>query len=214
MIEETVATLVDAGARPAEPGEFTLRALRNGKVDLTQAEAIADLVGAESVAQARIASRQLRGEVSRELLPLAERVADLLADVEAGLDFAEEEQDLARAADSIAAECRTIVDAIERLAAASRAAHRVREGARVVLSGPVNAGKSSVFNMLMRSSRAIVTSEPGTTRDLIEETIVLQGLPVALCDAAGLREADSAAEREGVRRARAAATAAAPRSPP
>ncbi len=204
VVRELVATLVAAGARRAYPGEFTLRAVRHGKLDLTRAEAIRDLVDAATVEQAHVAARQLRGEVAQEIGGLAARLLDLLADVEAGLDFSEDE-DLGPSGIEIASRCREIVAEIGQILEASELGRRIREGARVVLTGPPNAGKSALFNRLVGSDRVIVTPEPGTTRDTIEETVVLEGLPVVLVDGAGVREAENAAERAGVERARAAA---------
>lgn len=200
VVRELVAACVQAGARVADPGEFTLRAMRSGKLDLTQAEAVRDLVDAATVEQARIATRQLQGEVSDTFAPLAEKVLHVLADLEASLDFADEE-DLALAPQHFADRCRGLADEIQALLHDSETAKRVREGARVVFLGPPNAGKSSLFNALVGESRAIVTSEPGTTRDLVEETIVLDGLPLVLIDAAGIGEAGGEAERQGMQRA-------------
>jgi tRNA modification GTPase len=204
VVQALVAACTAAGARTARPGEFTLRALRNGKLDLVRAEAIGDLVAAETLEQARIATRQLRGEVGAAVVPLAQEVLDLAADVEAGLDFAEEE-DLALGAEEIADRAVGLARSIDQLLGASEPARRVREGARVVLLGPPNAGKSSLFNRLCGEERAIVTAEAGTTRDLVEEQMVIEGLPVVLVDAAGVRLARGAAEAEGVRRALGAA---------
>lgn len=198
-----------AGARPAEPGEFTLRALRAGKLDLAQAEAVADLIDATTAEQARIAARQLRGEVGRAITPLAEAVFDLLADVEASLDFADGEADLGLAGADAAQPIDAIVSQLQRVLGDSDSARRVREGARVVLLGPPNAGKSSLFNALVGRDRVIVSPEPGTTRDVVEETIVIGGLPIVLLDAAGVGAAPAgAADAEGMRRAREAAAGA------
>lgn len=207
VISAVVAACQAAGARVAAPGEFTQRALEAGKIDLTQAEAIADLVSAATVEQARIAVRQLSGEVSGAITPLADQVFDLLADVEAGLEFSDDE-DLGLSWVEISCRARRLAQEITRLLGASEAARVVREGARVVLLGPPNSGKSSVFNNLAEHDRVIVTAEPGTTRDLVEELIVLEGLPVVLIDSAGIRESVSKAEQEGVRRALAAAETA------
>lgn len=197
-----------AGARHAEPGEFTKRALENGKLDLTQAEAVSDLIDAATVEQARIASRQLVGEVSAALEPIGEALADLLADVEADLDFADEE-DLAAPGSRTAGRCRELAARLERLIRDSGDAARIKDGARVVLAGPPNSGKSSLFNNLAHMDRVIVSPEPGTTRDLIEEVLDLEGLPVVLVDGAGVGDPAGLAEAEAMRRARGAASTAA-----
>jgi tRNA modification GTPase len=198
-----------AGARPAEPGEFTLRAFRAGKLDLAQAEAVADLIDATTAEQARVAARQLRGEVGNAIAPLAEAAFDLLADVEASLDFADGEADLGLAGADAAQRIDVIVSQLQRVLGASDSARRVREGARVVLLGPPNAGKSSLFNALLGRDRAIVSTEPGTTRDLVEEIMVIDGLPIVLVDAAGVDDVPTgAADAEGMRRARDAAAGA------
>lgn len=208
VIAELLEACRRAGARPAEPGEFTLRALRNGKLDLAQAEAVADLVAAETIEQARVAVRQIGGEVGDTFTPMAEEVVDLLADLEAGLDFAEEESALAVPEEALAVRCEELAARLDALLLSSEAARRVREGARVALSGPPNAGKSSVFNSLIGFSRVIVTDEPGTTRDIVEETVSIEGLPIVLVDGAGLGEARGRAEEEGMERARKAAAGA------
>lgn len=209
VIRAVVASCIAAGARPAEPGEFTMRALRAGKLDLSQAEAVADLVDAESAEQARVANRQLRGEVGEALTPLAEQLVDLLAEVEASLDFADGEADLGLAASDAASRIETLISSVRALLQASGPARRVREGARVVLLGPPNAGKSSLFNALLGHDRTIVSSEPGTTRDLIEELVVIDGLPLVLIDAAGVASQPAGtADAEGMRRARHAAARA------
>ncbi len=208
VVDELVAACVEAGARPAEPGEFTLRALRAGKLDLSQAEAVRDLVDASTIEQARVAARQLSGEVRDAFVPLANEVVDLLADLEGGLEFSDDESALALPGATLAARARAIEARIDELVRTSESARRVREGARVVLHGPPNAGKSSLFNALLGEQRAIVTGEPGTTRDLVEETTVIEGLPVVLVDAAGVGEARGEAEAEGMRRARVAASGA------
>ena len=208
IVRETLAACVSAGARPAAPGEFTLRALRNGKVDLAQAEAVRDLVEAMSIEQVRIAARQLGGEVSAAIAPLADAIFELLADVEAGLDFTDGEEALAPAGAEVAERAERLAARIVGLAEASERARRVREGARVVLLGPTNSGKSSLFNSLLGFDRVIVTPEPGTTRDLIEEQVVIAGLPTVLIDAAGVGDPGGDAEAEGMRRALAAAETA------
>ncbi len=208
VVEELVRGLVAQGARPAEAGEFTRRAIAAGKRDLVQAEAIQDLVDAATAEQAHVAARQLTGEVAQALAPLAERALELRAELEASLDFADEEDLLGDFANRHADGAEGLAVEIARLLEASGDAARVREGVRVVLTGPPNAGKSSLFNALLGRERAIVTDEPGTTRDTVEETLVLEGLPLRLTDAAGLGEAAGKAEAEGMRRAREAVATA------
>ncbi len=199
-VEELFAS---AGARPAEPGEFTRRAVANGKLDLVQAEAIRDLIDADTVWQARMARRQLDGELSRRFDGLRTRLVDLQAELEAGLDFAGHgiEVDV-REMESRRTEA---LAAIDHLLATARMGERVRHGARVAIIGPPNAGKSTLFNALVGRERAIVAPTPGTTRDVLEAELDLGGVPVVVVDTAGLREGGDAVEAEGRRRAQAEA---------
>jgi tRNA modification GTPase len=199
--------LLRRGARAAGPGEFTQRAFLNGKMDLSQAEAVAALIGARSAAQGRLALNHLRGGLAAETRPWREKLVALLAALEANLDFAEEEvPDLPREAlrDSI----RAVRNALSTFLAEAGDARAWREGWRVALAGRPNVGKSSLFNALLKTDRAIVTPVPGTTRDTLEETVVWDGLPVVLTDTAGLRRADDPVERAGLERARRAADSA------
>ncbi len=190
------------GARPARAGEFSERAFLNGKLDLVQAEAVADLIAAQSQVQARAALRSLEGEFSRRVEGLAEALVRLRVEVEAAIDFAEDASEgasrplLARLFDEAAAR----FDAL--LAAATRGV-RLTDGLTVVLVGAPNVGKSSLLNALAGRDRAIVTDIPGTTRDVLREAVNLDGVEVSLADTAGLREATDAIEGEGIRRARA-----------
>jgi tRNA modification GTPase len=195
-----LAALLAAGARPARPGEFTERAFLNGRMDLAQAEAVADVIHAETDLAHRLAARQIEGGLSRGLAAVAESLRDALAEVEARVDFAEDVDGVAvppAVADALAA----AEAALERLLAGADLGRRAREGARVVLAGRPNAGKSSLFNALLGEDRALVTAEPGTTRDALAERLDLEGMPVRLLDTAGLREA-FAVEALGVERAR------------
>ncbi|GJD73560.1 tRNA uridine-5-carboxymethylaminomethyl(34) synthesis GTPase MnmE [Methylobacterium goesingense] len=189
---------------PAEPGAFTRRAFLNGRLDLTEAEGIADLIDAETEAQRRQALRQLDGVLGRIVADWRHRLIDLLASVEAALDFSDEgDVDDAALDAALADKARAIRDEVAAVLADARRGERLREGFTVVLAGPPNAGKSTLLNALSRREAAIVSSTPGTTRDVIEIRCDLGGLPVILVDTAGLREAGDAIEAEGIRRTRA-----------
>lgn len=205
IIAELLASCRAAGCRIAEPGEFTRRAFANGKVDLAQAEAVRDLVEADTLEQGMIATRQLAGEVSEALLPLADGILGLLADVEAGLDFAEEEADLGVQHAEIEARARQLSREISDALARGKSAQRVRDGARVIVLGPPNSGKSSLFNAMIGREKAIVCDEPGTTRDLVEYPLVIEGLPVLLIDSAGLGRPQGKADAAGMKRTKDAA---------
>ncbi len=190
-----------AGARQARPGEFTLRAYLNGKLDLAQAEAVADVIGAGTQAAARAALERLAGGLSQKIKAVRSGLLDVLAQLEAAVDFPED--DLPQ---PVVAEMKRTVDAARRhvgkLLEGSRTASILRDGARVVIAGRPNTGKSSLFNLLLREERAIVTELPGTTRDVLEGWIDVRGIPVRLFDTAGLRETTDRIESEGVGRAR------------
>ncbi len=207
-----VAALVEAlarlpGLRLAEPGEFTRRAFENGNLDLTAAEGVADLVAAETSAQRRQALRQLAGELGRLYEGWRERLLRALAHVEAEIDFPEEGLPSEIWA-SVRAEAQALRRDIAAHLADDRRGERLREGVSVAIIGPPNAGKSSLMNALARRDVAITAATAGTTRDVIEVALDLEGYPVVLADTAGLREAVDAIEEEGVRRARARAAAA------
>lgn len=200
VVEAVVGAYLEQGARYAEGGEFTRRAVANGKMDLVQAEAVADMIEAETAWQARVAREQLYGALSAEVETLKEGMTALLAHTEGQLDF--EENGAAVDAAVLGALHQRCLDQIGRLLDSARAGVRVREGARVVIVGKPNSGKSTLFNTLLAQERAIVTALPGTTRDTLEAEVEIEGLPVVLVDTAGLREAGDPAEEEGVRRAR------------
>ena len=189
-----------AGARLAEPGEFTKRAFLNGRLDLTQAEAVMALIHAESETAHRLALRQLRGDVAGSIRAIREALIELLAQCEAGLDFVEQ----GVGEPSIDHLCRQL-DGIQRqIAELLESAHvgeLLREGLHTVIAGRPNVGKSSLFNRLLRKERAIVTPFPGTTRDLLEEMLVVNGFPLRLIDTAGIRTSPDPIEREGMQRA-------------
>jgi tRNA modification GTPase len=196
-----VARLIELGARHARPGEYSERAFLNGKLDLAQAEAVADLIASGSEAAARAALRSLDGEFSQRVRALTAAVVRLRVWIEAAIDFPEEEIDFLSAP-----ELRTDLTAVRTdLAAlldAARRGVRLADGLHVVIVGRPNAGKSSLLNALAASERAIVTEIPGTTRDLVRETVDLDGIALTLVDTAGLREAADIVEMEGIRRAR------------
>jgi tRNA modification GTPase len=203
VLDALTRAAVVRGAKPAGPGEFTYRALRRGRLDLARAEAVRDLIAARTVYQARIAFTQVEGALARRLAPLREALIDLVARGEAAIEFADEAEThlgaavLAEGLAAALASARSLLDD-------ANLGRIVREGARVALSGVTSVGKSSVFNRLLGRDRAIVSAVPGTTRDTLEETIELDGVPVTVIDTAGVRAAGDAIEAEGVRRARAA----------
>ena len=207
VLHQIVRAAVGQGARLARPGEFTFRAFINGRIELTQAEAVADLIEAVTPRQATTACGQLEGALAARLRAVDAALFELIAGLEASLDFPDEGYHFV-APDRVADELRRIRSDLDRLLAPSAQGRLVRDGARIVLAGRPNTGKSSLFNVLCRSDRAIVTPVPGTTRDVIAEAIDIEGVPVTVVDTAGVREATDPVEREGVRRASSAAAAA------
>lgn len=199
---QLVATLVlsafmAAGAREALPGEFTRRAVLNGRMDLLQAEAVSDLIDAGTVAMHRVALRQLDGTLSRRLSELRDAILDLEAMIAYDIDFPEEDEGpIAR--ERVHDATARVLDALDALLATAHTGEVIREGAVVVIAGPPNAGKSSLFNALVGSARAIVTEIPGTTRDALEALVDVEGWPVRLVDTAGLREAADPVEKLGI----------------
>jgi tRNA modification GTPase len=206
VVSSLIERCVAAGARPASPGEFTRRAVANGKLDLVQAEAVRDLVGAETAWQARNAREQLDGMLSQRLASLRGELLELLARLEASLDFVDHGVEPNR--DDLASRLARCREKLASLLATSAAGERIRDGVRVVIVGPPNSGKSTLFNTLLGTERAIVAPHPGTTRDVLEAELEISGLRVTLVDTAGLREAADPVEEEGVRRARAAVASA------
>lgn len=202
VLANLVARCIGLGARAARAGEFSERAYRNGKLDLTQAEAIADLIAAGSQAQARAALRSLEGGFSRQITALLDALIRLRMYIEAAIDFPEEEVDF-HADTRLTAELDRLRQAIGQLLTQARHGVRLRDGLHAVIIGPPNAGKSSLLNALAGSERAIVTALPGTTRDVLRETLQLDGVELTLVDTAGLRVSADSIEAEGMRRARA-----------
>jgi tRNA modification GTPase len=201
VLQPTLQRLFELGARPARPGEFSERAFLNGKIDLAQAEAIADLIAAGSEVAARAALRSLEGEFSRRVQTLFERLVESRLHVEAAIDFPEEEIDFL-GDERILARIDGVLRELDELLQATRRGQRLRDGLHVVILGAPNAGKSSLLNALAGHDRAIVTDQPGTTRDLLRESIRVNGLELTLVDTAGLRDGGDVVEREGMRRAR------------
>lgn len=201
ILAAIVRGAIDAGARLAEPGEFTLRAFLNGKLDLIQAEAVADLVDAVTPLQARAAFDQLEGTLTQAIGAIERDLFDVTAKLEASLDFPDEGYHFVapqEARQSIA----QVIERIDLLLAQAARGRLVREGAQVAIVGAPNVGKSSLFNALLNANRAIVTAIPGTTRDLLTERADIGGLSMALVDTAGVRETSDIVEQEGVTRAR------------
>ena len=207
VLRGILAGAIARGARLAAPGEFTLRAYINGKLDLAQAEAVADLIDAVTPLQARAAFDQLNGTLASMIEPIDAELFDLIARLEASVDFPDEGYHFIEPG-SVAAAIERVVTRIDALLASSRRGRLVREGALVAIVGRPNAGKSSLFNALVGSHRAIVTDIPGTTRDLLSEVVDLGGVRVTLVDTAGIAETDNPVEREGVHRAKQSVTTA------
>lgn len=187
------------GARLAEPGEFTLRAFLNGRIDLPQAEAVRDLIEATTLYQARIAAQQIEGSVSRRIAPLKNQLLELIALLEAGIDFAEDDVSVATT-DEILARLEPIAAGISRLIASFDYGKLVHSGLTLAIVGRPNVGKSSLFNRLLEQDRAIVTEIPGTTRDLVSEVTALEGIPVKFVDTAGIRPGQTLVETLGIER--------------
>jgi tRNA modification GTPase len=195
LVEQCLA----AGARLAEPGEFTLRAFLNGRMDLTQAEAVRDLIEAQTLYQAKVAAQQMEGAVSHWLAPVKQRLVDLIALLEAGIDFAEDDVSVLSAGD-IAGRLEAIEQGLRHLAESFRTGKIIQQGLTLAIVGRPNVGKSSLFNCLLEQDRAIVTASPGTTRDLVAETVEIGGIPLRFVDTAGVRHAFDEAESIGVRK--------------
>ena len=199
VLKHLVEMAMHAGARLAEPGEFTMRAFLNGRIDLTQAEAVRDLIDSQTLYQAQVAARQLEGGLSKRLQPTKQRLIELIATMEAGVDFAEDDVSVI-ADEQILARIASVRAPLEELLASFAFGKVVHEGLTLAIVGRPNVGKSSLFNRLVERERAIVTATPGTTRDLVSETVAIGGIPVRLVDTAGIRDALDEAESIGVRK--------------
>jgi tRNA modification GTPase len=201
LLDHILRQCLAAGARLAEPGEFTQRAFLSGRLDLTQAEAVNDLIEATTLHQARVAARQMGGSISRQITPIKQQLIALIAALEAGIDFAEDDIDLLPS-NEIAAQIQAIQPPLAALERTFSYGRIIRGGFTLAIIGRPNVGKSSLFNRLVERDRAIVTATPGTTRDLVTERVSLEGVPVELIDTAGLRESIDEAESIGIAKSR------------
>ncbi len=201
ILELLVRLALKSGARLARPGEFTERAFLAGRIDLTQAEAVRDLIEAQTLYQARVAAEQMGGALSRRVQPAKQKLVELIALLEAGIDFAEDDVEVTPEAE-IVIRTEAISEDLRTLAKSFEHGRIVHDGLRLAIVGRPNVGKSSLFNRLLERERAIVTASPGTTRDLVTERMSLGGIPLELVDTAGLREATDEAEAIGIRKSR------------
>jgi tRNA modification GTPase len=197
VLRTCVERAVAGGARLAEPGEFTLRAYLSGRIDLPQAEAVRELIDATTLYQARVAAQQLNGSVSKRIRPLKEQLVELISLLEAGIDFAEDDVSVA-GWEEILRRVASVRGEVQRLITSFSAGKLVFEGFTLAIAGRPNVGKSSLFNRLLEQERAIVTDIPGTTRDMISESISLNGIPVRVVDTAGIRESNDLVEGLGI----------------
>ncbi|MCB0311091.1 MAG: tRNA uridine-5-carboxymethylaminomethyl(34) synthesis GTPase MnmE, partial [Bdellovibrionales bacterium] len=201
LVQKVLRSLFAFGIAPAQPGEFSKRAFLNGKLDLAQVEAVADLISASSERALTVASEQLHGRLSRAIETIGEPLRDVLAEVEARIDFPEEEIE-AHHWEGGRSKLRKVQESLTQLLRTYSYGHYIKEGYRVLLCGRPNVGKSSLLNALVGNQRAIVTAVSGTTRDLIEESVAIKGYEFVFCDSAGLRESDNEVEKIGIELAR------------
>jgi tRNA modification GTPase len=199
VLRHIVELCVAAGARLAEPGEFSMRAFLNGRIDLTQAEAVRDLIDSQTLYQAKIAAQQLEGALSKRLQPVKQKLVELIAVLEAGIDFAEDDVSVLPNP-AILERIAAVREPLEQLASTFAYGKIVHQGLTLAIVGRPNVGKSSLFNRLVERERAIVTATPGTTRDLVSETVAIGGIPIQLVDTAGIRQALDEAESIGIRK--------------
>ena len=201
LLGRVVELALARGIRMADPGEFTMRAFLNGRIDLTQAEAVRDLIESQTLYQAKVAAQQLGGSVSRRIQPMKQKLVNLIAVLEAGIDFADDDVSVLPAHEAIT-RIGEIREPLSKLKEGFAFGKMVHEGLTLAIVGRPNVGKSSLFNCLVERDRAIVTPIPGTTRDLVTETVSLGGIPVHLVDTAGIRESEDEAESIGVQKSR------------
>jgi tRNA modification GTPase len=199
VLRHIIELALARGARLAEPGEFTMRAFLNGRLDLAQAEAVRDLIESQTLYQAKVAAQQLEGALSRRLQPIKQKLVELIALLEAGIDFAEDDVSVLPG-EQIRERIAAVRAPLQELAGSFAYGKMVHEGLTLAIVGRPNVGKSSLFNRLVERERAIVTATPGTTRDLVSETVALEGIPVKLVDTAGIRRALDEAESIGIRK--------------
>src|SRR5512146_603846 len=199
VLRHVVELALQRGARMAEPGEFTMRAFLNGRIDLTQAEAVRDLIESQTLYQAKVAAQQLEGALSHRLQPTKDKLIELIALMEAGIDFAEDDVSV-MAGEQVLGRIASVREPLTTLLASFEYGTVVHEGLTLAIVGRPNVGKSSLFNRLVERERAIVTATPGTTRDLVTETVAIEGIPVHLVDTAGIRQALDEAESIGIRK--------------
>jgi len=199
VLRHVLEMATSRGARMAEPGEFTMRAFLNGRIDLTQAEAVRDLIESQTLYQAKVAAQQLEGALSKRLQPIKQKLVELIAVMEAGIDFAEDDVSVL-SPPKILARLAEVRAPLEQLRASFAYGKVVHEGLTLAIVGRPNVGKSSLFNRLVERERAIVTATPGTTRDLVTETVSLGGIPLNLIDTAGIRHSTDEAESIGIRK--------------
>jgi tRNA modification GTPase len=197
VLRHIVEMALARGARLAEPGEFTMRAFLNGRIDLTQAEAVRDLIESRTLYQAKVAAQQLEGALSHRLSPIKQRLVELIAVMEAGIDFAEDDVPVA-ATEDLLRRANHVRSGLAELMRSFAYGKLVHDGLTLAIVGRPNVGKSSLFNRLVERERAIVTATPGTTRDLVSETVAIGGIPVRLFDTAGIRKALDEAESIGI----------------
>jgi tRNA modification GTPase len=199
ILRHTVEMAIARGARLAEPGEFTMRAFLNGRIDLTQAEAVRDLIDSQTLYQARVAAQQLEGTVSKRIAPIKQKLIELVALMEAGVDFAEDDVPVL-ASNIVLSRIAEVHSELSELQRSFSYGKLVHAGLTLAIVGRPNVGKSSLFNRLVERERAIVTATPGTTRDLVSETVAIGGIPVKLVDTAGIRKALDEAESIGIQK--------------